>query len=141
MDFRDIFSLIFILAGVVMLIIAQVRKRKGMWSSFDSHKEWQLKDLHYPRWSRRGMNSPYELSDFGVILICGGIVSAIVFNFGFKAGGIALSVISAGLLVFNTAVRLRRVDRDDKDAYAAVVSSNIVTGCALALGLFIVAMA
>lgn len=140
MDFRDILSLIFILAGVVMLIAAQVRKRKGMWSNYDSHKEWQLNDLHSPGWRRRGMN-PYDLSDFGVILICGGVISAVVFNFGFKASGIALSVISAGLLVFNTAVRLRRVDRDDKDAYAVVVASNIVTGCALALGLFIVAMA
>lgn len=140
MDFRDIFSLIFILAGVVMLIIAQVRKRKGMWSSFDSHKEWELSDLHHSGY-RRGMESPYDLFDFGVILICGGVIGAINFNFGFKASGWALSVISAGLLVFNTAVRLRRVDRDDKDAYTSVVGANIVGGCALALGLFIVAMA
>lgn len=140
MDFRDIFSLIFILAGVVMLIAAQRRKRKGMWSSYDSHKEWQINDLHYPGWSHRGMD-PYDLSYFGVILICGGIVSAIGFNFGFKAGGIALSVISAGLLVFNTAVRLRRVDRDDKDAYTSVVGANIIGGFSLVLGLFIVAMA
>lgn len=40
MDFRDILSLLFLLAGVVMLIAAQVRKHKGMWSSCDSHKEW-----------------------------------------------------------------------------------------------------
>lgn len=140
MDFRDIFSLIFILAGVVMLIAAQVRKHKGMWSSYDSHKEWQLNDLHSPGW-RRGIESPYELSDLGVILICAGVVSEIGFNFGFKAGGWALTAISAALLIFNVLVRFKRVDRDDKDAYTAVVVSNIITGCTLALGLFIVAMA
>lgn len=140
MDFRDILSLLFLLAGVVMLIAAQVRKHKGMWSSYDSHKEWQLNDLHSPGW-RRGMDSTYELSYFGVILICAGVVSAIGFNFGFKAGGWALAAISAAGLALNTAVRLRRVDRDDKDAYTAVVVSIIGAGCTLALGLFIVAMA
>lgn len=140
MDFRDILSLIFILAGVVMLIAAQVRKHKGMWSSYDSHKEWQLNDLHSPGW-RRGIESPYELSDLGVILICAGVVSEIGFNLGFKAGGWALTAISAALLIFNVFVRFKRVDRDDKDAYTAVVVSNIITGCTLALGLFIVAMA
>lgn len=140
MDFRDILSLLFLLAGVLMLVIAQVRKRKGMWSSYDSHKEWQLRDLHYPGWRRR-IESLYELFDFGVILICAGVISAINFNFGFKASGWALSIISAALLAFNIAVRLRRVDRDDKDAYTDVVVTNIIGGCALALGLFIVAMA
>lgn len=140
MDFRDILSLLFLLAGAVMLFVAQVRKRRGMWSSYDSHKEWQLNDLHSPGW-KRGIESPYELSDFGIILICAGAVSAIGFNFGFKAGGWALAAVSAVLLVFNTAVRLKRVDRDDKDAYTSVIVSIIITVCALALGLFIVAMA
>lgn len=139
MDFRDIFSLIFILAGVVMLIAAQVRKHKGMWSSYDSHKEWELSDLHYPGY-RRGIESPYQLSDLGVILICAGIVSVIGFNFGFKAGGRALTAISSALLIFNVLVRFKRVDRDE-DAHTSVVAANIIGGFALVLGLFIVAMA
>ena len=123
-----------------MIIIARVLMRKGMWSFYDSHKEWALNDLHSPGW-RRGIESPYELFDIGVMLICAGIVSAITFNFGFKAGGWALTAVSAALLAFNVAVRLRRVDREDRDAYNSVIVGIIITTCALLLGLFIVAMA
>lgn len=134
MDFLDIISLVFILAGVAMMIIARILMRKGMWSCYDSHKEWALNDLHSPWW-RRGFSSPYEVFDMGVVLVCGGIVSAIGFNFGFKAGGWALAAISAALLAFNAAVRLRRVDREDKDAYNSVIVAIIITSCALLLGL------
>lgn len=141
MDFRDIFSLVSILAGVAMMIIARILMHKGMWIFYDSHKEWELQDLHYPGWRRRGFDSPYMVFDFGVILICGGVVSAVIFNFGFKAGGWALAAEGAALLAFNAAVRLRRVDREDTDAYNSVIVSIIITVCALLLGLFIVAMA
>lgn len=140
MDFRDIFSLAFILAGVAMMIIARILMHKGMWSFYDSHKEWSLNDLHYPGW-RRGFSSPYELFDMGVMLVCAGVVSAIGFNFGFKAGGWALAAISAALLAFNAAVRLKRVDREDTDEYNSVIVAIIITVCATLLGLFIVAMA
>lgn len=113
---------------------------KGMWSFYDSHKEWELNDLHRP-WSRRGLGSPYEVFDMGVVLVCGGVVSAVGFNFGFKAGGWALAGISAALLAFNAAVRLKRADREDKDEYNSVIISIIITACSLLLGLFIVAMA
>lgn len=140
MDFRDIFSLVSILAGVAMMVIARVLMHKGMWSFYDSHKEWALQDLHYPG-GRRGFGSPYEVFDMGVVLICMGVVSAVGFNFGFKAGGWALAAVGAALLAFNAAVRLRRVDREDTDAYNSVIVSIIITVCALLLGLFIVAMA
>ncbi|MDE6732865.1 MAG: hypothetical protein K2J77_08325 [Oscillospiraceae bacterium] len=140
MDFRDIFSLVFFLAGVAMIIIAWVLMRKGLWSFYDSHKEWALNDLYSPRW-RRGIESPYQLFDMGVMLVCAGIVSAIGFNFGFKAGGWALTAVSAALLAFNVAVRLKRVDREDRDAYVSVTVGILITICALLLGLFIVAMA
>lgn len=140
MDFRDIFSLGFLLAGAAMIIIARILMHKGMWSFYDSHKEWELNDLHRP-WSRRGLGSPYEVFDMGVVLVCGGVVSAVGFNFGFKAGGWALAGISAALLAFNAAVRLKRADREDKDEYNSVIISIIITACSLLLGLFIVAMA
>lgn len=140
MDFLDILSLAFIIAGAAMMIIARILMHKGMWSFYDSHKEWELNDLHRP-WSRRGLGSPYELFDMGVVLICGGVVSAIGFNFGFKAGGWALAAISAALLAFNAAVRLKRADREDKDEYNSVIVAIIITACSLLLGLFIVAIA
>lgn len=140
MDFLDILSLAFIIAGAAMMIIARILMRKGMWSFYDSHKEWELNDLHRP-WSRRGLGSPYEVFDMGVVLICGGVVSAVGFNFGFKAGGWALAAISAALLAFNAAVRLKRADREDKDEYNSVIVAIIITACSLLLGLFIVAIA
>lgn len=141
MDFTDIFSLVLILVGVAMMIIARILMHKGMWSFYDSHKEWELNDLHSPWHSRRGFQSPYEVFDMGVMLVCGGVVSAIGFNFGFKAGGWALAAISAALLAFNAAVRLKRVDREDTDEYNSVIVAIIITVCATLLGLFIVAMA
>lgn len=132
MDFRDIISVVFILAGVLMLIIAQVLGRKGMWN---------LGNDDMPFSSRRGFDTPYAIADTGVILICAGIVNAIGFNFGLKAGGWALAAVGAGITAFNLAVRLRRVDRDDKDAYSAAVAAVIISVCAFLLGLFLVYMA
>ncbi len=132
MDFRDIISLVLILIGVVMLIVAQVLKHKGM---------WDLSNDDMPFNNPRGFDSPYEITDVGVMLICAGIVSAIVFNFGFKAGGWALTAVSAALLAFNAAVRLRRADKDDKDAYNSVIVAIIISACALVLGLFLVYIA
>ncbi len=132
MDFQDILSLLFILAGAVMLVISQVLKHKGMWNLRDDSKPFAF---------HRGFDTPYQVTDAGVMLICMGIVSAIGFNFGFKAGGWALTAVSAALLIFNVLVRLKHVDRDDKDAYTVVVVSNIISVCALALGIFIVAVA
>lgn len=140
MNFLDILSLAFIIAGAAMMIIARILMHKGMWSFYDSHKEWELNDLHRP-WSRRGLGSPYEVFDMGVVLICGGVVSAVGFNFGFKAGGWALTAISPALLAFNAAVRLKRADREDKDEYNSVIIAIIITACSLLLGLFIVAIA
>lgn len=132
MDFRDIISLIFILAGVLMLIIARVLKHKGMWDLGND-------DMLFS--SRRGFDTPYAVADTGVILICAGIIGTIGFNFGLKAGGWALAVTGAGAAAFNLAVRLRRVDRDDKDAYSAAVAAVIISVCAFLLGLFLAYMA
>lgn len=126
MDFGDALSLIVILIGVVMLIVARVLMHKGM---------WDLRNDDLPG-RRRGFESPYDVSDMGVMLICGGIVSAVGFNFGLKAGAWTLAAVGAALLAFNLAVRLRRADKDDKDEYGTAVVAVIISACALALGLF-----
>lgn len=126
MDFGDALSLIVILIGIVMLIVAQVLKHKGM---------WDLRNDDLPG-RRRGFESPYNVSDTGVILICGGIVSAVSFNFGLKAGAWTLAAVGAALLAFSLAVRLRRADKDDKDEYNSAAAAAVISACALALGLF-----
>ena len=126
MDFLDGISLFFILIGVVMLIVAQVLKHKGM---------WDLRNDDIPS-SRGRFDSPYNVTDAGVIFVCMGVVSAIGFNFGLKAGAWTLASVGALLLAFNLSVRLRRADKDDKDEYNSAVAAAIISACASALGLF-----
>lgn len=131
MDFRDVISLVLFLIGVVMLIIAQVLKHKGM---------WDLRNDDLPS-SRGTVRSPYDFTNIGIIFMCMGIVSAVGFNFGLKAGGWAAAAVGAVLLILTVTVRLRRADKDDKDEYYSAVAAAIISGCALAMGLFLVYIA
>lgn len=137
-DPMDVVCLIFILLGVILIVIAQILKHKGIWDFHEAHKEWALKDLHSPA-SPRGFDSPYQVTYMGAVFIAIGALTAVYSVFGLKPAAWAFVGLSAVGLAFGVA-RLKRVDRGDNSAYAASVAAVIVTVCALLLGLWVLAL-
>ncbi len=105
----DILFLILMLIGVIMIVIAQVLKHKGM---------WDLRNDDVPFHYRRGIESPYELTSIGGILFALSIIGAIWNTFGIRAGlwsAAAAALISA----VGNAVWFKHIEEDDKDPRTA----------------------
>ncbi len=109
----DILCLIFMLAGVIMVIRAQVLKHKGMWNLRNDGAMFH-----------RGIESPYELTNVGVIFFAIGLIAEIGFTFGLKAG--LWSAVAAALInaVVNV-VWLKHIEEDDKDPRTSA-ATNII---------------
>lgn len=101
----DIVFVILLLAGVALIVIAQVLKHKGMWN---------LQNDDMPFHYHRGFDSPYQLTSVGVTLSGMAVIGEMGITFGLRAGlwsAVAAAVINAAA----NAVWLRRIEEDDKD--------------------------
>lgn len=105
----DILFLILMLIGVIMIVIAQVLKHKGMWN---------LRNDDVPFHNSRFIESPYELTSIGGALFALSIIGEIGNTFGIEAGlwsAAAAAVINA----IGNAVWLKHIEEDDKDPRTA----------------------
>lgn len=131
----DIVCLIFILAGVILIVMSFVHRRKGMWDFYsDGYAEpWDPINPKVPHYrSRRGIQTPYGETQIGVDLIIVGLLGFVYNTFGLKVCAAAVMAVSVASLVFN-GVRLRRSDDDDELRTWSVVNL-IMSGVALFFG-------
>ncbi|MCX4356747.1 MAG: hypothetical protein OSJ43_11100 [Oscillospiraceae bacterium] len=126
----DIVFLILLLAGLAMIVTAQVLKHKGMWN---------LRNDDAPFHYHRGVDSPYQLTSIGVILSCMAIIGEIGITFGLRAGlwsTAAVAVINAAV----NAVWLKRIEEDDKDPRTNAAVNILVSAFALFIAVFMLFM-
>lgn len=86
---------------------------------------WDLRNDDLPGSARR-IDSPYDLITIGVYIAVIGVSGEVGITFGLTAGlwtGIAAAVIIAAI----SAIRLKRIDKDDKDARIHAAVSIIVS--------------
>lgn len=122
----DIVFLILLLAGLAMIVIAQVLKHKGM---------WDLRNDDAPFHYHRGVDSPYGLTTVGVIFSAIAVIGEIGITFGLKAGlwsAVAAAVINAAANV----IWLRHIEEDDNEPRSIAVANIIVSAFALFIAVF-----
>ena len=121
----DIVFLILLLAGLAMIVIAQVLKHKGMWN---------LRNDDAPFHYHRGVDSPYGLTAAGVIFSAIAVIGEIGVAFGLKAGlwsAVAAAVINTAA----NAVWLRHIEEDDKDPRTSAAANILVSVFAILIAL------
>lgn len=126
----DIVFVILLLAGLTMIVIAQVLKHKGM---------WDLRNDDAPFHYHRGIESPYQLTSIGVILAAFGLIGGIGLAFGLRAGlwsAAAAAVINAAANV----IWLRRIEEDDKEPRTNAVVNILMSAFVLLTALFMLYM-
>lgn len=134
----DVVFLIFILAGVILIVMSFVHRRKGMWDFNNDYVEpwdWDSINPKVPRYRRAkpgGFKTPYDEMQFGIELIIVGLLGFVYNTFGLKVCMVSVMAVSVASLVFNS-VRLRRPDDDDELRMRSIVNL-ILSGVALFFG-------
>lgn len=124
----DILFLILMLIGVIMIVIAQVLKHKGMWN---------LRNDEVSFHNHRGIESPYELTSIGGAIFALSIIGEIGNTFGIKAG-LWIAVAAALINAIGNAVWLKHIEEDDKDPRTtAVVNIGLSTFVLFVSGLML----
>ena len=122
----DIVFLILLLAGLSMIVIAQVLKHKGMWNLRSDDMKF-----HNPR----GFDSPHQITSAGVMLSGMAVVGEIGITFGLKAGlwsAVVAAVINAAVNAF----WLKHIEEDDKEPRINAAVNIIVSAFALFIAVF-----
>ncbi|MBD5383681.1 MAG: hypothetical protein HDR72_01610 [Ruminococcaceae bacterium] len=123
----DIVFLILLLAGLAMIVIAQVIKHKGMWN---------LRNDDAPFHYHRGVDSPYGLTTVGGIFLAIAVIGEIGVTFGLKAGlwsAVAAAVINAAVNV----IWLRHIEEDDKDPRTNAAANILLSAFVIFIALLV----
>ena len=139
---EDIICLVLILLGVFFIVRSLIHKHKGMWNfgheDFSDAEPWDSLNPKIPHsYSRRGIDSPHDENQIGLILIAMGILFAIQFSFGLRAFAVGLLVVCAINVVYNIIMK-RFFDEYDDDDISTLRSVNfILSGFVTGVGLII----